>query len=508
MTGNEKLKQPTISQLVSAVKEHNGLDIAKKDITDEIYANATKGFERGVSLKSMANRVRFYLAGSGKDDEVKETVSSRGVFMGSRDIATEKRPLGKNKAQSLSFLEEGDDGMFRVMYDPNPPSHFRGFKKDRFGALVDVDFSFSKKGDVTYVSPENVTPVGKSFEIDTSKIKVYPIGALADLEDYTACAGVGTVASFKPARIPPWEQDKYPDDEDYPLVINKNPVFTLYLESDEEKGEPIIKAVVNPTHISKPFIKLDDFDMMMPEVSDDDMDDEDFLHDEITPMYNGVDVILIGQKKRSSDYDDKVFVDFDVTAIIPVDGAPSLIETKSGVKKAKDAKSKAKKGKVVGKKDSKKDAAENEAKKDAIRQGEVAKVVASNINTTVEDVKDTVDKKYLTGVSDDTIEEYIDAAIDDLTKTLVPEVAKVVTAMMDATTVDVVRDMVEKKYLSGVSDDVVQGYIDAEFEAQGIPTEEAEDESESEETPEESEAEAPVDDEPENAEEEDDVWNE
>ena len=460
MTGNEKLKQPTISQLVSAVKEHNGLDITKTDITDEIYADATKGFERGLSLKSMANRVRFYLAGSSKDDEPKETVSARGVFMGSRDIATEKKPLGKNKSQTLSFLQEGDDGVFRVMDDPNSPSHFKGFKKDRFGMLVDVDFSFTKKGDVTYVSPENVTPVDKSFAIDTSKIKVYPIAALADLEDYTACAVVGTIASFKPARIPPWEQDRYPDDEDYPIVINKNPVFTLYLESDEEKGEPIIKAIVNPSHISKPYILLDDFDTMMPERADDIDDADEFLHDEVTPMYNGVEVILIGQKKRASDYDDKVFVDFDVTAIIPVDGAPSLIETKSGVKKAKDAKakSKAKKGKAGqagSKKDSKKEAAEKEAKKDAIRQAEVAKVV---------------------------------------------------TAMMDATTVDVVKDMVEKKYLTAVSDEKIQWLINAEFEAQGIPLDPEEDEAE--ETSEEPEPETPEDDEPENAEEEDDVWNE
>ena len=457
MTGNEKLKQPTISQLVSAVKEYNGLDITKKDITDEIYADSTKGFERGLSLKSMANRVRFYLAGSSKDDEPKETVSARGVFMGSRDIATEKKPLGKNKSQTLSFLKEGDDGIFRVMDDPNSPSHFKGFKKDRFGMLVDVDFSFTKKGDVTYVSPENVTPVDKSFTIDTSMIKVYPIAALADLEDYTACAVVGTIASFKPARIPPWEQDRYPDDEDYPIIINKNPLFTLYLESDEEKGEPIIKAVVNPSHISKPYILLDDFETMMPEHADDIEDADEFLHDEITPMYNGVEVILIGQKKRASDYDDKVFVDFDVTAIIPVDGAPSLIETKSGVKKAKDAKAKKGKGKSKpdAKKESKEDTAEKEAKKDAIRQAEVAKVV---------------------------------------------------TAMMDVTTVDVVKDMVEKKYLTGVSDDAVQGYIDAEFEAQGIPIDNGE--TEDEETPEEPEPEAPVDDEPEDAEDEDDVWNE
>ena len=458
MTGNEKLKQPTISQLVSAVKEHNGLDITKKDITDEIYANATKGFERGVSLKSMANRVRFYLAGSSKDDEPKETVSARGVFMGSRDIASSNVTLGKNKSHSISFLEEGEDGMFRVYGDPNTPSHFKGFKKDRFGMLVDVDFSFSKKGSVTYVSPDNVTPVDKSFAIDTSKIKVYDKSALPDLEDYTACAVVGTISSIKLLQVKPWDQDKYPDNDDYPLIVNKNPVFSVYLESDDETNEPIIDGAIGPTHLGRPYITLDDFGMAMPETYDPEMDYEEFLHDELTPMYNGVEVILIGQKKDIYENDEgKVFVHMDISAIIPVDGAPSLIETKSGVKNAKDAKAKKGKSKPDAKKDSKKDAAEKEAKKDAIRQAEVAKVV---------------------------------------------------TAMMDATTVDVVKDMVEKKYLSGVSDEVIQGYIDAEFEAQGIPVDNDEAEDEAEETSEEPEPEAPEDDEPENAEEEDDVWNE
>jgi len=450
MTGNKT--KPTIAQLVTEIKSKFGLKITKADITDEIYEKSTKGHECGLSISTIANRCRYHIVGSGKDSEPKETVSARGVFVGSRDISTERKPLGKNKSQTLSFLEEGDDGMLRVYSDPNAPSHFKGFKKSRFGALVDVDFSFTKKGDVTYVSPENVTPIDQSFAIDTSKVKVYPISALPDLEDFTACAVVGTIASFKPARVPPWEQDNY-DDEDYPLIVNKNPVFTLFLESDEEKGEPIIKGVVNPTHISQPYIMLEDFEAIMPETVEEGMDYDDFLHDDVTPMYNGVEVILVGQKKRASEYEDKTFVDFDITAIIPVEGTPSLIETKSGVKRAKDAK--AKKGK--DKAESKKDTAEKEAKKAEIRQAEVAKVV---------------------------------------------------TAMMDTTTVDIVKDMVEKKYLTGVSDETIQEYIDAEFEAHGIPTE-PEDEADEkiEETPEElePEAETPVDDEPED---EDDVWAE
>lgn len=444
----ENKTRPTIKELISAIKTYNGLDVKNTDITDEIYTNATKGYERGLSVKSMANRVRFYIAGSGKDSEPKETVSSQGVFVGSRDIVTKTRALGKNKTQSISYLEKGDDGMFRVFNDPNVPSHFKGFKKSIFGAHVSADFSFSKVGDITYVTPENVTPIDKSFVIDTSTIKVYPINTLPDLEDFTACAVTGVISAFKPARVPPWEQDKY-DDEDYPAIVNKNPVFTLFLESDESKGEPIIKGVVNPTNISKPFILLDDFNAILPEESDLESMDEDFWHDEVTPMYNGIEVILIGQKKRASDYDDKVFVDFDITAIIPVDGAPSLIEVESGVKKAK----KAKKDKNDTKKaDSEKKTAEDEIKKTAIRQAEVAKVV---------------------------------------------------TAMLDATTVNVVRDMVEKKYLIGVSDETIQGYIDAEFEAQGIPTEEVpEDTSEDEvETP-------PEESEESEKEEDDDIWAE
>jgi len=447
-----KPTRPTIVQLIGALKEHNDLVVTKADITDEIYTNATKGFERGLSLKSMANRIRFYLAGSGKDAEPKETVSARGVFLGSRDIATEKKPLGKNKSQTISFLEEGADGMLRVFDDPNSPSHFKGFKKDRFGMLVDVELSFTKKDAATYVSPENVEIVDREYEIDTSKIKVYPIGALADLEDFTACAVTGTIASFKPTRVPPWEQDKYNYAEDYPLIVKGNPVFTVYLESDEEKGEPIIKAVVNPTHISKPFIQLDDFETMMPETSEAGVDYEDFLREEITPMYNGVEVILIGQKKRASEYDDKTFVDFDVTAILTVDGSPSLIETKSTGKKVADAKNKAKAKKA----DTKKDAEANEAKKNVKRQSEVAKVV---------------------------------------------------TAMLDATDVAMVKEMVDPKFLVNVSDEAIQEFIDAEFDAQGIPTardDGSESEDESEETPEE----VPEDDTPKAAETEDDVWSE
>jgi hypothetical protein len=261
----------------------------------------------------------------------------------------------------------------------------------------------------TFVTPEKVNVLDKGFELDTGNIKAYEISALPELENFTPCAVYGTLSSIKPLRVPPWEQDKY-EDEDYPLVINKNPVFTVFLQADAEEGEPIVKGSVNPTHLSKPYITLDDFDAIWPLPEDlKDIDADDFLQDEITAMYNGVEVILIGQKKRATEYDDNTFVDFDVTAIIPVGNAPSIIEVASGAERAKAAKAK--------KEAEKKEDADKEKKKWNARQKKVAETV---------------------------------------------------TAMRDTTTVQMVRDMVAAKYFKGVPDEKIQELIDKEFETQGI----------------------------------------
>ena len=166
---------------------------------------------------------------------------------------------------------------------------------------------------------------------------------------------------------------------------------------------------MNPTHIAKPFIQLDDFEAIWPMAEDLGTLDDDFLQDEITPMYNGVEVILIGQKKRDSEYDDNTYVDFDINAIIPIVGEPSVIEVAGGAKRAKAAKE--------AKADTKKDDEAKEAKKQAIRQAKVAEVV---------------------------------------------------TAMRDASTVQLVRDMVDPKFFVGVDDAAIQSMLDNEFEAQGI----------------------------------------
>ena len=399
------VNKPTVKELIAALKEFNGLEIAAEDITEEIYENATRGHERGVSLKSMANRVRFYLVGK-KNEVPKETTKMTGVFVGSKDRATEAKPLGKNKVQDLSFLVLGDDEYFRVLSDPSPPSHFKGFKKKVFGAYVEADFAITKTDKNTYVSPENVTVLDNDFKLDTGKIKVYDITALPELEDYTACAVVGKLSSIKPSRVPVWEEDKY-ESEEYPLVIKGNPVFTVYLNAEE--GEPIIKGMVHPTNLAKPYITLEDFDAVWPKATELEGLEDGFVREEITPMFNDVEVILIGQKKRAADVGDKVFVDFEVNAILAVGNAPSVIEVASGVKRAKSAKNAIKSDKAANE--------SNDKKKQEVRQAKVAAVV---------------------------------------------------TAMRDATTVKIVQDMNDAKFFKGVDDAAIQKMINKEFDAQDI----------------------------------------
>ena len=420
MTENNTITRPTIAQLISGLKEFHGLEIDASAITEEIYTNATKGYARGMSLKSMANMARFYLVGANKKEAPKESISVTGVFVGSRDIATQKKPLGKNKSQFISFLQQGEDGFMRVFSNPNTPTHFKGFKKQNFGALIEADFGISTSGAGTYVTPENVVVIEKAYELDTSKIKVYEAKDLPELEDYTPCAMVGKISSIKTLRAPPWEQDNY-EDEDFPLVINKNPVFTVYMQGEEDG--PVIKGMVNPTHISKPYIALEDFESIWPLEEDLGAVDEDFLEEFVTPMYNDMPVILVGQKKRSSG-DETVYVDFDITAIIPVNGDPSIIEVESGVKRAKAAKN------------------------------------ASNAKN---DVKD-------------------DAAADKARNNKRMElVDEVVQSMLDATTPSIVREMTEKKYFLGVEDPEIQKMIEKVFYEQGITVSDSEEHASTEE---------------------------
>lgn len=407
MTENTK---PTVAELVSAVKEYQNLDVVATDITEDIYNGAIRGWERGVSLRSMSNRVKFYLVSSKKQEENKETTSFRGVFLGSQDICNEKKPLGKNKSQSISFLSEGDDGFFRVFAEPNSPSHFKSFKKNDFGSLVDVDFSFTKtERGMTFVTPENVRPVEKNFEIDTGQIKVYDAKGLLDTDKYVACAVAGTISTVKSLRIPNWEQHNYPDMDDYPLTMNDSPVFQVYLTADTDAGEPIIKGYVNPTHIARPYIALDDFNAMWPVESElmgiDDTDE--FLQDEITSMYSGVDVILIGQRKNHTEYEGKTYIDFYINGIIPVNNEPSIIEALSTADKIKKAKQDADN---EGAKKQDKEAME--ARKIEIRREKVAGIVASMKGfTTVEVVRNTCEAKVFSGVEDDYIQALIDEAL-------------------------------------------------------------------------------------------------
>jgi hypothetical protein len=357
-----------------------------------MYDMAIKGHERGLSLRSMANRIRFNLVGK-KNDADKEVIKTRGVFLGSSDIVSDKKPLGKNKSQSIFFLEEGDDGLFRPFTDPRMPSHFKGFKKDVFGKLVECDMVITGNDKGSFVSPDNITVIDAEFVLDTSKVVAYDNVGVIELDKYTPCAVVGTISSIKPLRVPVWEQDNY-DDDDYPLTVNDNPVFCMYLNADE--NEPVIKGVCLPTNLGRPYIEIEDFDVMWDEEFD--------IEDDISPTFVGRQVIIFGKTKTPSDVGDATFMDFDVCGIVEVGGEPNIV---SGTPK--------------------KSAEKPAAKEDDSAAKEKAKV-----------------KKR---------------------KALVKES---VTAMMGETTVDIVRSMHDKKFFVGVSDDEIQGWIDAEMTKQGI----------------------------------------
>jgi hypothetical protein len=389
------MSKPTVKELIATLKNEFDLEIKMNEIDQDMYDMAIKGHERGLSLRSMANRIRFNLVGK-KNDADKEVIKTRGVFLGSSDIVSDKKPLGKNKSQSIFFLEEGDDGLFRPFTDPRMPSHFKGFKKDVFGKLVECDMVITGNDKGSFVSPDNITVIDAEFVLDTSKVVAYDNVGVIELDKYTPCAVVGTISSIKPLRVPVWEQDNY-DDDDYPLTVNDNPVFCMYLNADE--NEPVIKGVCLPTNLGRPYIEIEDFDVMWDEEFD--------IEDDISPTFVGRQVIIFGKTKTPSDVGDATFMDFDVCGIVEVGGEPNIV---SGTPK--------------------KSAEKPAAKEDDSAAKEKAKV-----------------KKR---------------------KALVKES---VTAMMGETTVDIVRSMHDKKFFVGVSDDEIQGWIDAEMTKQGIEQE-------------------------------------
>ena len=130
------------------------------------------------------------------------------------------------------------------------------------------------------------------------------------MPDYSMCAIHAVSRSMWPLRVPTWDQDKY-EGEDYPQIMNDNPVFVMYV--NDMAPDMRLTTYVQPTHLSEPYITVQDFDLVFTA-------EADFEYD-IYPALSNRDVVLIGQKRRTyqREDDDTVSVDMDLNAILETD---------------------------------------------------------------------------------------------------------------------------------------------------------------------------------------------
>ena len=377
----KKIEKPTKKEILAELKKSFSLDLKLEELTDEVYEKVIKGYDSGLGLRTMASRVRFHLTVEDRSAG-KEKVAVEGYFVGSRDLVTPKKPLGKNKVQLLSFLKKGTDGHLRLFTEPANPTHFKGFKKDVFGKPITADMVISEGDKGHFATPGNIAVIENAVGVDPEKIEVMSVEEVYELEDYTNCAVVAKISSIWPLRIPAWEAEKW-DEEDYPLFVNKNPVFQLYMTIEEDDG-PVLRGNLHPTHISKPYIQIEDFEYIFCDGAD--------IEDEINPSVAGRKVILIGQKRSNSEYNDKSYVDFDINGIIEITGTPLVTEApkKSGKPQTKPAKE------------------DSDAVKTKVRQAKVAETVtALREHATVDTVKTMHDEKFFKGVSDEAIQKMV-----------------------------------------------------------------------------------------------------
>jgi len=419
-------KAPTREDLIQAVKTEFGLTdfaMTPEDIDDEMYEKCIKGYDKGLNIRSMANRLRFQSVG-GTQREGATYETKTGYIVGSKDIATEKNPLGKNKVMALGMLVEGDDGKLRIVSEPNCPSHFKGFKDKHYGVHIEAEMEYTTNGTGQYVSPHKISVIDDE-EIDFTKVVgVDNVGLLA-VEDFKPVVLQGTIGSIRETRIANWDQDKYPDLEDYPMNDKKGrPTFTMYIHAEE--GEPVVKVMFGPTHLAKHFVFLEDFDILW------DPEDVEDVREEVSPAFSGRKVVVIGQRRKDSEGDEVTYIDMEGFAVYELDDETDIIieapENKAA--KAKAAKGKGKKKPVGGDKPVKKTPAEKkaemEAKKRAARKPHVEGVVdAMQSETTVEVVREMVDAAIFKGVDDDYIQELIDEVFEEKdVDTSEPEPAK------------------------------------------------------------------------------------
>lgn len=374
-------KKPTKKEIIAALKKEFGLAVEKME--DEVYAKAINGWEN-LSLRTIASRCRFYITGADRDAQ-KEAIEVEGVFLGSRDLVTEKRPLGKNKVQLLSFLIKGKDGMLRMFSEPSTPTHFKGFKKDLFGKLVSGKMLLSTKDERTFCQPKDMVVIDDKFSLDTSEIEVLDVQGVHDLPEYTECAVEVEINSLWQLRVPEWEIENQ-EDEDYPVMVKGHPVFQIYCKAEEDT--PILRASLHPVHLGKPVILMEDFDVLWKEGAD--------MEEDLSPSFSGRKVILLGQKRKNSTYEEREYVDFDLNAIIEISGKPVVVEAKAEVipGKAKPAKEEKK--------------AAKKAKQQEVRQEKVAESVeALREEASATIVRSMHDEKFFKGVTDEELQEMI-----------------------------------------------------------------------------------------------------
>lgn len=417
------IKAPTRNELIAAVKENFDLeDFAMKpeDIDDEMYEKCIKGYEKGLNIRSMANRLRFQSVGSAqKADATYEDMN--GYIVGTKDIATQNNPLGKNKVQSIAMLQEGDDGKLRIVAEPNMPSHFRGFKTKNFLKHITAEMEYTSNERGQYVSPHKITVLDDE-ELDFSNVVAVDNNGLLNVEEFKAVAVYGTIGSIRESRISPWDQDKYPELEDYPMIDKKgNPTFTMYLHAEE--GEPVVKVQVGPTHLSKPIIDLEDFDILF------DPEDVEDVREEVSPAFVGRRVLIFGQRRKDSDAGETTFIDMEACSIFELDEDDEpIIEAPEN----KAAKAKGKKGK-----------------------GKAEKVDKPVKKTAAQKKAELAEKQKAARLKN---------------------IEQVVDAMQEETTPEVVRKMVSGPVFKSVDDDYIQELIDEVFEARGLEAGEAEEE--------------------------------
>ena len=375
-------KKPTKKEIVGALKSEFGIEVDK--LEDETYEKALNNWEQ-LSLRTIASRCRFYLTGADKDSQ-KESIEIEGVFIGSRDLVTEKKPLGRNKVQILSFLQKGEDGKFRVFSEPSSPTHFKGFKKDVFGKLVAGKFLISANDKGTFCTPKDIVVIDDQFQLDTSMIEVLDTQGVYDLPEYKECAVLAEISSMWQLRVPEWEADKY-DDEDYPAVIKDSPVFQIYCKAEDD--EPILRASIHPVNLGRPVVVMEDFDVLWKEGAD--------MEEELSPSFSGRRVILIGQKRKNSTYEDREYVDFDINAVLEVSGDPVVVKAQAEKVPGKTQK----KDKTAAK-------AAKSAKQQEVRQSKVAESVeALRDEATPTIVRSMHDEKFFKGVPDEDLQDMI-----------------------------------------------------------------------------------------------------